>query len=291
MLSSLAAAEAATSFERARPLLGTFVSVRADGAGERAAMALDAAFEEVAEVQRTMSFHDPDSELSRLNRYAHEEPQWISHSLHRVLRASLALARASEGRFDPTVAWRLVAWGQLPAPMAAREPDPHANWRDVCFLRDGRVQYRRPLWLDLGGIAKGYAVDRAVRALQRRGVASGAVNAGGDLRMFGRMETVRVRAPADPRRHIPILHVRDAAVATSAGYFSRKNGRTALVDALRGDSLGQAYSVTVCARRATWADALTKVVLAAPDRATAVLRRLHASAVLIHHDGSHRRVA
>lgn len=276
--------------ERVRPLLGTFVSVRVGDSGRAAEAAVSAAFECIAAVQRDMSFHDPDSELSRLNRSAHREPQPLSAPLRRVLRAALALAEASDGRFDPTVAARLVQWGQLPA-LAGAEVDPDANWRDICFRRDGRLEFRRPLWIDLGGIAKGYAVDLAVACLRRHEMTSGIVNAGGDLRVFGGMETVSVRDPAAPQRSFPLLHVRDAAVATSAGYFSERHGHTALADPRRGDSLGATCSVTVCARRAVWADALTKIVLADPEASIPVLCRLRASALLIDRDGTRRRFA
>lgn len=236
-----------------------------------------------------MSFHDPDSELSRINRHAHAHPQPVSASLRRVLRAGLAMAKASDGLFDPSIAWRLVDWGHLPAPDTTAT-DPDANWRDVRLLSDGTVSFRRPLWLDLGGIAKGYAVDQAVRTLLAHDVQSGVVNAGGDLRTFGRMEAVSVRDPANPHRQIPMLHARDAAVATSAGYFSEIEGRTPLIHPKLGASLGHACSVTVCARRALWADALTKVVMAAPDAAAPLLRRLRASAVMLFGDGTRRQV-
>jgi thiamine biosynthesis lipoprotein len=264
--------------------------MRVDASGRSAERAVNTAFDHIATVQREMSFHDPQSELSQLNGSAHEAPQQIMPSLRRVLRAALALAHASEGRFDPTVGGRLVQWQQLPAPTNS-EVDPAADWRDVRFLRDGRVQFRRPLWLDLGGIAKGYAVDRAVASLRRDGIAAGIVNAGGDLRVFGRMETVHVRDPARPGQSIPLLHARDAAVATSAGYFSEGQGHTALVDPLGGGSVGATCSVTVCARRAIWADALTKVVLLDPAASVILLRRLRASAVLIDRSGKRRHVA
>lgn len=287
---SSAHTEATRCVERAQPLLGTFVSIRAQADCQHTHAAVSAAFARIADIQRTMSFQDPDSELSRVNRHAYSHPQPVSASLRRVLRAALALARASDGLFDPSVAWRLVDWGHLPAP-AATGTDPHASWRDVRMLDDGSVSFRRPLWLDLGGIAKGYAVDQAVRTLRLHGATSGVVNAGGDLRIFGRMETVHVRDPANPRQQIPILHARDAAVATSAGYFSDLNDRTALVHPKLGASLGQTCSVTVCARRAIWADALTKIVMAAPDTAAPLLRRLHASAVTFYADGTRRQAA
>lgn len=286
---SSASSEAIGGLQRTQPLLGTFVCIRVAEHGVLARMALSAAFDAVARIHRSMSFHDPDSSLSRLNREAQHEPQPVDPDLARVLRASLALSQASDGSFDPTVAWHLVQRGHLPSP-SAKEVDPLASWRDVRLLRDGRVHYRRPLWLDLGGIAKGYAVDRAVRALRHHGMRAGTVNAGGDLRVFGGTETIHVRDPADPRRHLPLLIARDAAVATSAGYFSPHGGNTALIDVQNGGSLGERCSVTVCAPRAIWADALTKVVLAKKEASVAVLQRLSASALILERNGSRRRV-
>ena len=277
--------------ERARPLLGTVVALRAEGPRACVERGIALAFDVVAGVQQAMSFHDPGSELSRLNRHARDEAQPVGACTWRVLRAALALARASDGRFDPTIGGRLVAWGQLPAPAPAAI-DPEADWRDVVLGRGRCVRFRRPLWLDLGGIAKGHAVDRAVAALRAAGVHAGVVNAGGDLRAFGDvLEVVHVREPADPDRARPLLQLRDGAVATSAGYFSAQDGHSALVDTRNGRSLGHGVSVTVCAPRALWADALTKVVLADPDAATPLLRRLRAQAVVLDGDGPRRLAA
>lgn len=269
-----------------RPLLGTLVAIRIEAQSQRADDALDTAFAEVEAVQREMSFHDPDSELSRLNRLAARLPQPVGARLWRVLCASLALARASGGRFDPTIGGPLVHWGQLPAPVDAVDAcDPEADWHDVLLLPGRRVRFRRPLWLDLGGIAKGYAVDRAVAALRARGIRSGTVNAGGDLRVFGDTETtVRVRDPAAPGRTLPLLRLRNGAVATSAGYFSLDNGVTALVDTGLGRSIVDGRSASVVAPRALWADALTKVVLADAARVRPLLRRLGAEAIVLDAD-------
>lgn len=278
--------------QRARSLLGTLVVVRIDEiAGDGVAMeaAFDAAFAEIAAVHGAMSFHEPDSELSQLNRGAAAKPQAVGALLWRVLRASLALARASDGRFDPTIAFRLVQSRHLPGPIDAVQPDQYARWYDVRLLPGRQVSFRRPLWLDFGGIAKGYAVDRAVAALRARGVHAGMVNAGGDLRVFGRtLETVHVRDPRDPSRTHPLLQLRDGAIATSSGYFSAQHGLTALVDPRNGARLGRDVSVSVCAPRAIWADALTKVVLAEPAAAGPLLHRLRAQAALLDASGAVR---
>jgi thiamine biosynthesis lipoprotein len=279
--------------QRAQPWLGTLVAIRAEGEPSLAAQAIGAAFEEIGEIHRRMSFHDPDSELSRLNATAHRAPQAVSPHLHRVLSAALALARASDGAFEPTVGRVLVERGHLPAPAGdvSDVPDPGARWRDVSLSADSRVRSRRPLWLDLGGIAKGYAVDRAIACLRRQGVASAVVNAGGDLRSFGTHHTVWVRDPADPGRGVPLLETCNAAVATSAGYFNENPPHSAIVEPQTGAGLGGDGSVTVCARRAIWADGLTKVVLAHPAGAASLLRRLGASAVLLDRNGGRHQVS
>ena len=278
--------------QRARPLLGTLVVVRiGEIAGGDIAIeaAFDAAFAEIAAVHRAMSFHEPDSELSQLNRGAAAKPQTVGPRLWRVLRASLALARASDGRFDPTIASRLVQSRHLPEPIDAVQPHQHARWHDVHLLPGRQVSFRRPLWLDFGGIAKGYAVDRAVAALRAHGVRAGMVNAGGDLRVFGGTpETVHVRDPREPSRAHPLLQLRDGALATSSGYFSAQHGRTALLDPRTGASLGGDVSVSVCAPRAIWADALTKIVLADASAALPLLRRLRAQAALLDASGAVR---
>jgi thiamine biosynthesis lipoprotein len=282
----------ATPVQRARPLLGTVVAIRVDAASRETDAAIDAAFAEIERVHRAMSFHDADSELSRLNREAARTVQPVGTRLWRVLRVALALARASDGRFDPSVAARLVRSGHLPVPAHAPQPDPRATWRDVELLPQRQVRFHRALWLDLGGIAKGYAVDRAVAMLRAHGAQAGVVNAGGDLRVFGATEdTVLVRDPRDPCQSRPLLRLRDGAVATSAGYFSANAQGTALIDPHADVRLGADVSVSVCAPRAIWADALTKVVLADPAAAAPLLRRLHAQAALLDRCGVRRTLA
>jgi FAD:protein FMN transferase len=274
--------------ERAQPWLGTIVTIRAYGRGA-VEIAVEKAFASIADIHRKMSFHEHGSELSLLNQNAFIQRQAVSHDLYRVIQASKALAKASDGIFDPTVATLLVKRNQLPAPSTEKN-DLVGNWRDINLLANRGVQFLRPLWIDLGGIAKGYAVDQAIRMLRKCGVDSGIVNAGGDIRTFGCLDTIHVRDPANPQNTIPVLHVRDAAVATSAGYFSGHLGHTALVNPMTSCSMGHDISVTVVARRAIWADALTKVIVISPSKSVSLLQRLHASALILHKDGSRQKV-
>lgn len=281
--------------ERARPWLGTVVHLRVEGVASVAEAAMEDAFAAAEEVHRAMSAHDPGSELGRLNRLEPGRSHRLSGPLRRVLGAALALAKASGGLFDPTVGALLAERGRLPPPPDGPTADSAADWRDVVWQRESRVAFRRRLRLDLGGIAKGYAVDRALQRLRRPGIRSAIVNAGGDLRSFGIRHRVWVRDPGAPHRCLPAVEIRDAAVATSGGYFGEDPTATDLLDPRTGDSLAGAgaaiASATVCAPRAIWADALTKVVLADPEGAAPLLRRLGASALLLGPGGARREIA
>jgi thiamine biosynthesis lipoprotein len=174
-----------------------------------------------------------------------------------VLAIAIGIAAKSHGAFDPCIAPLLVERGLLPRP--PRAVDLSSSWRDVELVDERAMRARRALWLDLGGIAKGYAVDRAVDALRVAGVEQGCVNAGGDLRVFGpRAERVDVRV--HDGSIVELLELADGALASSGGA-----DRT----------------VSIVAPRCVIADALTKVVLAAPDACAALLRS-HDAAAWIH---------
>jgi thiamine biosynthesis lipoprotein len=261
---------------RARPLLGTFVEVAARAENRaREWRAVEAAFAALARVHRLMSFHEPSSDLARLNRLAHAEPVAVSPDTRAVLERAAFFAAESGGRFDCTVGAALVRAGRLPAHPGCTAAS--GTWRDVELLDDGRVRFRRPLTLDLGGIAKGWAVDRAIEALERHGVRSGLVNAGGDLRATGpRAWPLAVRLPGAAAHAIPLAPLRGEAVATTA--FAPGAAASRVVDPRTGAIRRAARSVSVFAPRCVDADALTKIVWLGPALES-LLERLGARVV------------
>lgn len=280
---------------RAQPWLGTLVAVRIRDAGDcrDAHGACDAAFAAVARVQALMSFHDPGSELSALNRRAAREPVAVSPWTHAVLARAVEIGAVSDGLFDCAVADRLVHAGLLPQPAAGVVATPaRGAGRDrrerIEFLPGGRIRFREPLWLDLGGIAKGFAVDRAVDALRARGIAAATVNAGGDLRVFGGgFEPVAVRRPDCPARALPVVNLHDAALASSAHYGREGSGAhsgeqmTPFIDPRNGSCCGHGLSVTVVAPDCMTADALTKVLLVSGDERHPALAACGAAARIV----------
>jgi thiamine biosynthesis lipoprotein len=250
---------------RMRPALGTLVELRIEGLdAARAARACEQAFAEIATIHRLMSFHESGSDLGRLHRASAGTPVRVDARTYDVLDQALCIAAATQGRFDPTVAAQQVARGLLPRPLSPWSPDPAARWHDIELAGRCRVRFARPLWIDLGGIAKGYAVDRAVEILVAAGATQVCVNAGGDIRVAGpRSETINLRTHAGIVA-LPALEIADAAVATSAGPFHSADGRAAAihVNGCTRRPVGARRVVSVVASRCVVADSLTKVIMA-----------------------------
>lgn len=280
--------------ERARPLLGTMVSVRACFADTATAhTAIDAVFAEIALVHRLMSFHEPGSDVSRLNREAAVRPVAVDGRTFEVLRLAQALACASKGCFDVTVGGRAVRAGALPRPPYATPPDPDASWLDVELIEPlGAVAFRRPLWIDLGGIAKGYAVDRAIERLRAAGARQASVNAGGDLRVMGTdPELVHLRCGTAHPAALPVLEVADGAVASSGSGLDPEVAPALHFDGASKVQVPDGRFVTVVAPTCMVADALTKVVMAQGEEARPLLARYCAGAHLFDHTSGWRSLA
>ena len=269
---------------RCRPLLGTFVEITASAPDEaKLQSAVNAAFAAIERIQNLLSAHDPASELSRLNREAATQPVIVSRETFQILRRADRLAAESRGAFDLTIAPTLARWGLLPANLQRKKS---GTWRDVLLLRGRKVYFLQPLTLDLGGIAKGFAVDQAIEVLRKAGVASAVVNAGGDLRVFGtEPSVVHLRHPANPQMFTDKIEIRDSALATSSPCFTEKNWRgqrvSHLVDSVRQVAVTGAVSVSVRAKECWLADALTKVVLNAPLLAPKILAKYQAEAFML----------
>jgi thiamine biosynthesis lipoprotein len=261
-------------FTRAKPLLGTLVEIRtALGDADAANAAIDRGFAAVAEIHRLMSFHEHTSDVSRLNREASTHAVEVDARTFEVLRRALDVSEHSDGLFDVTAGARLVAWGFLPKPEGAPAP-ADGTWRDIVLEDRHRVRFKKPLWIDLGGIAKGYAVDQAVAAMDLPASVQVYVNAGGDLRVAGpHAEPVRLRTAIEMEA-VPVIEIEDGALASSSGREHLKTFGDRMVGphvGRNGASVGADSFVSVAAADCLTADALTKVVLAGGAASEAVL--------------------
>jgi thiamine biosynthesis lipoprotein len=267
--------------------LGTFVEVRARGFEERQIMAaIDRALACVHTVETLMSAHDPKSELGRLYERGALEPVEVHPWTFSVIEASLLLQRLSDGIFNIGVGDVLERNHFLPHWHRRGFSGPATARPDIQLMDGFRIRLGRPVRLDLGGIAKGFAVDRAVEALMEADAESGCVNAGGDFRIFGSQpEPLLLRSPEDPRQLICVGAMPTGAVATSAAYFSRRQRRgslmTPLVDGRTREPLNFEKSITVIASSCMWADALTKVVAVDLRGSAPLLKHFDARALVL----------
>jgi len=242
---------------RARPALGTLVEIGARSPArrpERAAPALEAAYRVLGEVERALSAFDPASDVGRFNAAPAGALLAVTDHTAAVLRAARRLGRESDGLFDVTLGSGPLAWSL-------------EDKRGVPRLRKLSSAVR----LDLGGVGKGYAVDRAFEALARAlgGKAGCWVNAGGDLRVTGVELPVRLRDEREGGAY-PWLVLREGAIATS--HFAPG----ARADLFGAPSL-RSY-VSVASPCCLWSDALTKVVALLGPAAHPVLARHRAHA-------------
>jgi FAD:protein FMN transferase len=274
-----------TEVRRCRPLLGTFVEIACEGPPD----VVNHAFAAIEKVHRLMSFHDHSSDIARINRDAWHKSVKIHPWTWHVLKYAEELSSNSEGVFDITIGRELGKLGYLPK--LNKTFRGIGSWEDIILDDECKVRFRQPVVVDLGGIAKGFAVDRAVEALKDRGVTAGIVNASGDLRVFGPpLQLVWVRHPAEPVRMAGAVRLRECALATSGSYFARRKFRGKFLGPLLDGRTGRAsrafISVTVGAAECMTADALTKIVFALRERAASLLARHSAHAFVLERDGA-----
>lgn len=262
-------------FSRDEAIMGTAIHVELWGDDRgRAGAAIDSVMHEMHRIDALMSPYKELSELSRVNRDAARRPVEVSEELLGLLERSIVFSTLSAGAFDITYAsaGHLYDYRKRIRPTevqlaAAREAIGYRHLqldrgtRTVRFAREG-------VRIDLGGFAKGYAVDNGAAILAQHGVRHAVVAAGGDSRMLGdrcgRPWTIGVR---DPRREddvVALLPLEDVAVSTSGDYerfFDDGDERCHhLIDPSTGKSPHLVRSVTVIAPDGLTSEALSKTV-------------------------------
>lgn len=276
--------------EDTQPIMGTRVHVELwhddAAAGERlVAQAMD----EMRRIETAYSPYREDSELSELNRRAPHGWVDVSAELFELLSVSRRFSELTEGAFDVTFAsvGRFYDYraGTAPDAETVRAAVEAIDFRHVELHADGRrVRYAHPaVHVDLGGIGKGFAVDRCIVLLRRAGVTHASVTAGGDSYIMGDRRgapwSVGVRDPRDAGRMAAVLPLMDTAVSTSGDYeryFERDGVRYHhILDPATGESARRAWSVTILGPDATTTDALsTSVFVLGPERGLALIDRL-----------------
>jgi len=288
---------------RSVPVMGTLAELvvvhRDEGYAHRA---LDAAVAELVRVDRLMSRFKSDSDVGRVNRLASRDGVAVSPETADVVRAALAWAAATDGAFDPSLArvtelWDVAHRHEPPREQVVRRLAHRRLYRAVDVdNRGGRPAVRladHDAQLDLGGIAKGYGVDRAVEALRDWGITQAIVNVGGDLAALGRSEDgdpwrVGIRAPEDPSRLATHVDLEDAAIATSGDYlqyfdYGGRRYHHLMDPESAAPALARFHSVTVRADDCMTADAAaTAAFVLRPEIAPQILKSRGGRPRLVH---------
>lgn len=216
---------------RAVPAMGTTAEIAIVHRDEQYAYAAaDAALAEIQRIDRLMTRFNPASDVGRANLGGTAGPVQISQETAAVIAYGMDWAVTTDGGFDPAVArisdlWDVGNRHEPPAlPQIARLAGRNFYRHVDVDARRGVVQFtERDVALDLGGIAAGYSVDRAVSVLRAWGIGNGFINVSGDIYALGVSEDgdpwqVGVRSPADPNAIIATVELSDAAIATSGDY-------------------------------------------------------------------------
>ena len=286
---------------RTVPVMGTIAELGVVHDDARYAhRALDAAVDELVRVERLMTRFRPDSDVGRVNLANVREAVAVTRESAFVIDAALHWAEASDGAFDPCLGGAVTLWDvarrrEPPDPVQASHFAGRRLYRALGLDRAAGVAMREEadVSLDLGGIAKGYGVDRAVAALRAWGIRNGLVNVGGDLYALGRSEhgepwRIGIRSAADPSRLAGTMLMSDRAVATSGDYeqFFEHAGRRYhhLLDPATGEPRHTAaHSLTIAADDCMTADAAATALFGrSHDAAVTLLRAAAPAAELLH---------
>ena len=265
---------------RALKLMGNRfeISVVADDP-EWANLRIDAAVEEIRRIERLLTTYDEGSETALINRNAGIGPVRVSSETFELIERSIRISRLTQGAFDITYGsvdkrlWNFdTTLTSLPDPHTARQMVRLIDYRNILLDREeGTVMLKHTgMRIGFGGIGKGYAADRARQLMKMQGVASGIVNASGDLAVWGcqpdgRPWTIGIVHPDASSQPFSYMQVSDMAVATSGNYekFILVGGRkySHTIDPRTGLPVTGIKSVTIITPHAEIADAMATPVM------------------------------
>jgi thiamine biosynthesis lipoprotein len=291
-----------------RVVMGTFariISVAVDS--NTAKSCIETAFAETTRVDELMSDYKNDSEISEVNRDGFKRAVKVSESTYKVLERSVEFSKRTGGAFDVTVGplvdlWHLAETANVLPSKAELQRACSKVGYDKLILDANEMSVRfavEGMRLDLGAIGKGYAIDRAVEAMQKAGALGGMVEIGGDIRCFGSppagkerwriglQDSRRIDEDISEGKVLLVLELTDAAVATSGNYqrFTVIQGQrySHILDAKTGLTSEELTSVTVISQDALEADALaTAVSVMGAEKGLALIEKTpQAEAILI----------
>ncbi len=279
-------------FKKSKSLMGTEMEITVASADEKIAdKAIDEAFAEIKRIEEMMSTYIPESQLSRINSSAGKKAVKVDKELIRLIKRAIEYADMTDGGFNIAVGpliklWKVAEGGNIPDNDEIRRAKEIINYKDIAVdEKKGAVFLRKKgMAIDLGGIAKGYASDRAEAVLKKNGIASGIVAVAGDINAFGKKADggkwrIGIQHPRKKDAFIGIIDLEDEAVSTSGDYerFFIKDGKRYhhIIDPNTGEPAAKCQSVTVVAKEATATDGLsTGIFVMGPEKGMKLIERL-----------------
>ncbi|MFZ3091637.1 MAG: FAD:protein FMN transferase [Nitrospirota bacterium] len=279
-------------YKKSQRLMGTEMEITVVSADEKKAhKAIDAAFEEISRIERMMSTYMPDSQISIINKSAGEKPVKSGSELIGLVKRAVEYAGMTDGGFNIAVGplirlWKIADGGDIPDKDEINRAQGLINYKDIIIdEKQGTIFLRKKgMSIDLGGIAKGYASDRAKAVLKQQGVTSGIAAVAGDINAFGRKMDgskwrIGIEHPRKKGAFIGVIELQDEAVSTSGDYerFFIKDGRRYhhIIDPKTGEPSDKCQSVTVIAKEGTATDALsTGIFIMGPEKGIELVERL-----------------
>jgi len=234
--------------------MGTYARVNVFGGTDAD---IDAAFSKMRDLDNLLSDYKTDSQISMINRSSGKKPVEVSDEVKEALQMSLKVAEETNGAFDPTIGALTIGLyhfgrenARVPTDEEINRAKALVNYRWVKIDGSRVLLEKEGMMLDLGGIGKGFAVDKAVEVLKKRGIKKGIVSISGDMRAFGGDWVVGIK---NPRKEDAIAAFntrgRDLAISTSGDYerYIEKNGRAYnhILNPKSGKSAGDFQSITM----------------------------------------------
>lgn len=290
--------------KKAETIMGTNVTITVvsettkEGDG-----AIGAAMDEIRRLDEMMSLYKENSEVTRVNMASGKHPVKVSPEMIEVVENAVAVAKLTDGVFDITmgpliVLWRMrIAEGKIPTEEEITRILPRVNYRNIIVNKKKSTLFlRRPdMIIDLGGVAKGYAADRAAGILKQHGIRSAIVAVAGDIRILGARPDgspwrIGVQHPRKPKTILTVLDLRDTFISTSGDYerFVIKAGKRYhhIIDPRTGKPSTGVISATVIGDRGAIVDPLTTALFVlGREKGMKLVNQLGYEAVVVAEDG------
>jgi FAD:protein FMN transferase len=263
--------------------------------------AIDAVMAEMRRIDDLMSHYKPESQLSQINQRGNQEPVKVDKELFDLIKLSTHYSQITQGAFDITYASVGYMYNYpehiRPTDEQIKAALPAINWRNMLLDEEHHtVRFEHPgMHIDLGGIGKGYAVDRGVDILKKLGIEHAVVTAGGDTRIIGdhmgRPWLVAIRHPDNPQKVVTRIPLVDEAMSTSGDYerYFDENGVRYhhIIDPRTGKSASKVRSATILAPTATQTDGMSKTAFVlGPEKALEIINSMpEYDAVFVAPDG------